>query len=121
MPHRHSTIRDGNRLVWYTDRLHRLAADLQPFVIQVQQISELDQNCWFGEEPATLREMIGHFARIQAADLTHPIILNDDGSLMDGGHRLCRAILEGHETMQAVQFPTMPEPDEILELEIPRR
>ena len=35
---------------------------------------------------------------------------------MDGGHRLCKAILEGRKTIKAVQFTTMPEPDEIHEL-----
>ena len=38
------------------------------------------------------------------------------GALMDGGHRLCYALLMGHDTIKAVQFPTMPEPDEVHEL-----
>ena len=54
--------------------------------------------------------------RINEATLDHPVILNADGSLMDGGHRICKALLEGRKTVMAVQFETMPEPDEIGEV-----
>jgi len=79
----------------------------------VSDISELDRDCWFvGREP-TLRRVAEHSARIRDADLSRPIILNADGSLMDGGHRLCKALLLGMKTIKAVQFDVMPEPDEI--------
>ncbi len=32
---------------------------------------------------------------------------------MDGGHRLCKALLEGRRTIRAVRFDVMPEPDEV--------
>ncbi len=61
----------------------------------------------------TLREIARNCRRINDTSLEKPIILNADGSLMDGGHRLCKALLEGKRTIMAVQFTTMPEPDEI--------
>jgi hypothetical protein len=66
----------------------------------------------------TLREIVRHCRRINEATSEYPIILNDDGTLMDGGHRLCRALLEGRDTIAAVQFPTMPPPDEVHELPV---
>jgi hypothetical protein len=69
------------------------------------------------EKKPTLRKIAQHCRRINNASLEKPIILNADGSLMDGGHRLCKAILEGHKTIKAVQFTSMPEPDEIHGLE----
>ena len=117
MPDKHSTIRNGKRLVWYTERLWVLSKDFIPFDIAVSAFKELDYDCWFGpEKKPTLREVAMHCRRINEADAEYPIILNDDGSLMDGGHRLCKALLEGRETIRAVQFPTMPEPDEIRDL-----
>ena len=35
--------------------------------------------------------------------------------VMDGGHRLCKALLENRTTVLAVQFPAMPAPDEVVE------
>ena len=113
MPETHSTVREGKRLLWYTQGLWKQAEQLVPFELEVASIKELDENCWFGPDGPTLREVLGHLERIQKADLNYPIILNDDGSLMDGGHRLCKAILEGRTEIKAVQFPSMPVPDEV--------
>jgi hypothetical protein len=116
MPEKHTTVREGKRLLWYTEGLWQKAEKLTPFEIEVASIKELDENCWFGSTPPTLREVLLHHERIQKADLDYPIILNHDGSLMDGGHRLCKAVLQGRTRIRAVQFPTMPDPDEICDL-----
>ena len=113
MPERHSAIRDGKRLVWYTENLWAKSKSLQPFDVELTAIRELDQDCWFSRAKPTLREIAGHCQRINAANLALPIILNVDGSLMDGGHRVCKALLDGRKTIRAVRFQSMPEPDEI--------
>ncbi len=33
---------------------------------------------------------------------------------MDGGHRVAKAWMAGHDEIAAVRFPVTPEPDEIL-------
>jgi hypothetical protein len=114
---KHTTIVDGKRLLWRTERLWRLAAGLQPFDVDIESITELDMNCWFIERSPTLRAVAQHAERIARADLDQPIILNADGSLMDGGHRICRALLEGRSRIRAVRFAMMPEPDEILDID----
>lgn len=77
-------------------------------------MAELDCNCWFddGKQP-TCRAVALHARRIYEADLSHPIILSARGHLMDGGHRLAKAWLQGIEEVQAVQFEVDPEPDEV--------
>lgn len=120
MPQKHTTIRNGKRLLWYTERLWKEAQSLEPFEVNIATIRELDQNCWFESREPTLREVMKHFARMQSTSLEYPIILNDDGSLMDGGHRLCKALLEGCSTIRAVQFPEMPEPDEVNDVVVRR-
>ena len=100
-----------------TERLWALAADLEPFEIEVESIAELDQDCWYEPDRIpTLRSVADHCRRINEADLSIPVILNEDGSLMDGGHRLCKALLLGNKTLRAVRFTEMPAPDEILDL-----
>lgn len=114
MRQKHSTIRDGKRLVWYTEQLWSKARSLTPFDVELSFIRELDEDCWFGSgKKPTLREIAAHCERIGAVSLDWPIILNADGSLMDGGHRVCRALLEGRKTIRAVRFDAMPDPDEI--------
>ncbi len=110
----HSTERNGKRYIWHTERLWKLAKDLPVFDAEVEGFSELDRDCWFGEgRIPTIREIAVHCRRINEADLALPVIVNDDGRLMDGGHRLARALLEGRKTVKTVRFAEMPEPDEI--------
>jgi hypothetical protein len=51
--------------------------------------------------------------RIMKADLNYPIILDEDGEIIDGRHRVIKALYLGHKTIKAVRFDTNPEPDEI--------
>jgi len=39
-----------------------------------------------------------------------PIILDEDGEIMDGGHRIMRAMLEGKSSILAVRFDENPPP-----------
>lgn len=117
MARKHTNIRNGKRLLWYTKGLWEKSQYLEAFEVALSSIAELDQNCWFGSREPTLREVAKHARRIQNADSSYPIILNDDGSLMDGGHRICKALLNGDTKIMAVQFEMMPAPDEIMEIE----
>lgn len=62
-------------------------------------------------ERLTLRDMVMHMRAVEAADLSMPIILDEDGELMDGRHRLMKALLTGAETIKVVRFDENPTPD----------
>lgn len=112
MPQKHSRPTDDGRAFYWTENLWKQAEDLPVRTVAVDSIPELDMNCWFDtHKPPTCRAVAAHVRRIYEADLSYPIILAPDGSLMDGGHRLAKAWLLGQETISAVQFETMPEPD----------
>ncbi len=55
--------------------------------------------------------MINHIQLIEAADLSYPIILSSDGRIMDGMHRVAKAVLLGESHIMAVRFDATPEPD----------
>ena len=113
----HSTEIDGKRYIWFTDRLWTLAQELPEFDIEVESFQELDRDCWFGTgRTPTIREVAAHCERINQVNTGLPVVINENGRLMDGGHRLARALLEGNETIKAVQFAQMPEPDAIEDL-----
>jgi hypothetical protein len=51
--------------------------------------------------------------RVMDADLSYPVILHPDGWLMDGFHRVARALREGRDIIPAVRFTAeaLPTPD----------
>jgi hypothetical protein len=61
----------------------------------------------------TCREVVDHARLMQECDLAHPIILSSDGRVMDGMHRICKALLQGRTEIEAVRFEHDPEPDYI--------
>jgi hypothetical protein len=98
-------------LSWDVDRLVNLTVDLPRTRVPLDQISELDES-WSGEEERpTWRSMVEHIRLIDAADLSYPIILSADGSVMDGMHRVAKAMLQGRDFIDAVQFEEDPQPD----------
>ncbi|MEO5915042.1 MAG: hypothetical protein ABIS50_12480 [Luteolibacter sp.] len=48
---------------------------------------------------------------IEETDLLYPIIIDPDGRLMDGMHRVCKALNQGLKTILAYRYPQLPEPD----------
>ena len=87
--------------------------DFVPIEVPLSEIGELDETFWFdaeGDEP-TCRRVALHAKLMSETDLSHPIVLSQDGRVMDGMHRVCRALIEGRETIRAVRFNVDPEPD----------
>ncbi|HMB91075.1 MAG TPA: hypothetical protein VKP65_09535 [Rhodothermales bacterium] len=105
---------EHGRLIWDVDRLVALTANFPRRQVPMHAIRELDEAYWFGNGTCpTCRAVADHAWLIQETDLCHPIILSADGRVMDGMHRVARAYLEGHTTIEAVQFEVDPEPDYI--------
>lgn len=109
----HSMLRDGHRRTWRVPRLWALAAELPAFDHPIDAFAELfDLDVWFGDRHRpTVGRVLEHMARIEAADLSHPVILSADDVVMDGMHRICRARLLGHATVRCVRFDPTPPPD----------
>jgi hypothetical protein len=100
-------------LAWDVDRLVRLSNDLPRQCIPLSSIRELDE-IWFGEdERPTWRTMLEHMKLIDEADLSFPIILSSSGTVMDGMHRIAKAVRLGRQGIEAVQFDQDPEPDHV--------
>jgi hypothetical protein len=98
---------------WDVHRLIRLSAALPVVSVPLENIRELDTAYWAlpGAEHPTVRELVGHFRLVLDVDPSYPVILGPDGRVMDGMHRIARALLEGRTEIAAVRFPDVPEPD----------
>ena len=57
-----------------------------------------------------LRLFVAHMMLADQADLEHPIILDEDGAIFDGVHRVAKALAEKQETIKAVRFVRDPAP-----------
>ena len=98
---------------WDVGRLISLSRGLPVHAVAVDSISEVDTVYWFEGSTAapTVRAIVEHARLMRDADLSFPVILGPDGRVMDGMHRIARAMLEGRTEVSAVRFPALPEPD----------
>jgi hypothetical protein len=49
-------------------------------------------------------DFLVHYQQVQNADLSYPVILNNKWQIVDGRHRLAKAILEWHKTLKGIQI-----------------
>lgn len=96
------------------DRLVALASDLPRESVPLSVIRELDEAYWSGGgEAMTCREVAEHARLIEEADFRFPVILSPDGRVMDGMHRVAKALLLGRTEIDVVRLRTEPEPDHV--------
>jgi hypothetical protein len=98
---------------WFVERLVTLSKNLPLQHIDPTKIAELRENHWYfhdGSVPTPL-SIIEHARLINEADLSFPVILDSAGRVMDGMHRICKAVLIGRSTVAALQFEEDPQPD----------
>ncbi len=110
-PQKYSGTVPGGRGFWLTERLWAAAVGLPVFRVAIADIPEFDRDCWFHGRAPSVRDVAGHVGRIVAADLSYPIIFSAAGGLMDGGHRIAKAWIQGLSEIDAVRFEVDPEPD----------
>jgi hypothetical protein len=99
-------------LAWDVDRLVALSRDFPVLHVPLTDIREIGEP--FSSEAgetASWRSMVEHIRLIETADLRFPIILSSEGRVMDGMHRVVKALLDGRATIGAVRFTADPEPD----------
>ena len=100
-------------LAWDVRRLVRLSRELPVRPVPLSQIAELDSVHWYGHGSVrpTVRSIVEHCQLMLAADLAYPIILDSAGRVMDGMHRVSKALMQGRTHIDAVQFVLDPAPD----------
>lgn len=99
-------------LAWDVLKLIQLSKDFYVVQVSLSEIRELKETYWFGlGAPPISEDIAQHAKQIYEADLSYPIILCPEGRVMDGMHRVCKAFLAAHETISAVRFAELHEPD----------
>jgi hypothetical protein len=98
---------------WNVHRLVELSRELVRERVPLSAIRELDEPYWANESTRSLtcREVVDHARLMLDCDLAYPVILSSDGRVMDGMHRVCKALLESRTEIEAVRFVEDPAPD----------
>lgn len=92
---------------WLVKNLWKAASKLPVYEIPLIAL-RTDIGLW---DNMSFMEFLNHAKLVNEADLDYPIILDADGAIADGRHRLGKAIIEGHTTIKAQRLEFMPEPD----------
>ena len=100
---------------WNVRRLVELSRDLPREWVPLSAIRELDEPYWSNEgaQILTCREVVDHARLMVECDLAFPVILSSDGRVMDGMHRVCKALFENRTEIEAVRFVHDPAPNYI--------
>ncbi|MCZ4330764.1 hypothetical protein [Castellaniella denitrificans] len=96
--------RDGNR--YDVARLVDASKDLPVFDLP---LAGLDLDGCYVWRDATLHEAAGHLRRVMKADLSFPILLSWTGSIIDGRHRIVKALMQGKRTIKVRRMTWRPE------------
>lgn len=93
---------------WLVSTLVVASKDLKPFDMPINYI---DRSYFPLQYSDNFQDVVNEINRVQDADLTKPIIISACGVLMDGRHRVLKAMLKGKKTIKAVQFSSNPKED----------
>lgn len=100
-----------NNKVWKISSLreHVKSLNLEVFELPLCSIN-LATSVW-EKGNLEIKNFAKHWERASQADLNYPIILDDDGFIMDGWHRVAKALFLRLPTIKAVRFDITPECD----------
>ena len=94
--------------VWIVSNLIEHAKNLEPFDLPLAAIY-CGVEVWAPvKSPYVFAQ---HMRRVLDVDTSKPVILDEEGFIMDGWHRVVRALIDGKTIIPAVRFEKTPPPD----------
>lgn len=105
----------GHIHIWYVPHLVQQVAQDDPIDLPLAAISEIDEPYWFAATNSvpTVRSVAEHGLQISNADLSYPILVCPDHRVIDGMHRVAKALMQGATTIAARVLPDLPPPEYI--------
>ena len=94
---------DGENF-WSVSRLIELSKGLEVFELPLRCLNYYN----LYPKSNSTKEFINNVKLVNDADLDCPIILDEEGYVMDGRHRIMKALLEERESIKAVRFDVTP-------------
>lgn len=97
---------------WSAPYLYRIAKErgIKPETVSLRHLM-IDMMPWENGGISSIDRLIYHLVRIENADTSIPVIMGWDGYVMDGWHRIAKAIMEGKKSIKAYRFEKYVEPE----------
>ena len=106
------TYTRGTR-VWLTIKLIAASEPLETIDLHINSI-DMGIDVWSGSLKC-MYDFMDHYQRIEDCDINHPVIMDNEGGVINGWHRIVKAWSLGKKTIKAKRFETMPIHDRIEE------
>lgn len=101
----------NNGCIWNALTLIEHSKKFPVFDLPVAGI-DLSRRAWKIE---SIDDFIYHMNRVNKTNLDYPVILNDEGVIVDGLHRVAKAVLQGKTIIKAIRLNDMPDYDSKIE------
>lgn len=92
---------------WLVTTIIDAAKDCEVYDLQLCAL-DLDVMPWGNQ---SILSYCNHIKRVESVDINHPIIQAPCGWIIDGWHRVVKAILNGDEIIKAKRLKHLPIPD----------
>jgi hypothetical protein len=115
MEKNHLTIATINnkKYTWNVFNLWKLVSKMETEQVYIKDFN-LDIDIWFKEyQKPTVLNVVKHCQRMLNANLDFPIIIAPNGLVLDGMHRIGKALILGHSTIKAVRLQELPPPNSV--------
>ena len=92
---------DGTK-VYNVERLWSMVSRRKPKRIKTSELSDiLTSRVWYKTPKDIIKNKNGsHWNRIKNANMRYPIMMTEDGSVIDGCHRWCKAYIKKQKTIR---------------------
>jgi hypothetical protein len=107
VPVHENTFTSGKK-VWFVANLIDRSKELVQFDLPLAAIYA-GSEVW--DPVSSAYALAKQMRRVLDVDTSHPIILDEEGFIMDGWHRVARALIDGKSTIKAVRFSETPPHD----------
>jgi hypothetical protein len=104
----HENTFTSGKKVWFVANLIDRSKDFVPFDLPLAAIYA-GSEVW--ESVSSAYGLAKQMRRVLDVETSHPIILDQEGFIMDGWHRVARALIDGKSTIKAVRFTETPPHD----------
>lgn len=108
-----SSFSDSTGDRWSAEYLYKKVRelDLKPEKVKLRHMN-LSCLPWQDGAIQNMDCFLFHAVRVQDCDTSIPVIMRHDGYVIDGWHRIAKAILEGKKEILAYRFECYIEPEE---------
>jgi len=97
---------------WDVDLLIEKTRNFEIIQVSVNDVIQNNENHWYqSTENPSVSAILKHMKLVNKSKLDFPIIIDSNGIVMDGMHRVGKAYLQNLHYINAVKFSVIPVPD----------